>query len=201
MANQGGSSCRLRLPLRQDFELRSLARRTKDGPQARRLLALAAGDLHRIAGEFCGAGGRCDRSPTAAAHSNCSQHPATSAPRRSWLAHGFSVEQMVDSRAVRLATAKAERVVAGGGSIEVARVRIHGGRTARTRRRILVLRAICDARIARGRSGMFAPGPINASRQNGGVASPSSIRIQGCRCVERTCGRPRRAVHTSKIRS
>src|SRR6266446_274665 len=33
MTNQGGSSCRLR---------RGLARRTKDGPQARRLLALAA---------------------------------------------------------------------------------------------------------------------------------------------------------------
>jgi len=33
------------IPLRQDFDvsqLRSLARRTKDGPQARRLLALAA---------------------------------------------------------------------------------------------------------------------------------------------------------------
>ena len=45
MANEGGSPCRLRYALRVDFEaaqLRSIARKTKDGPQARRLLALAA---------------------------------------------------------------------------------------------------------------------------------------------------------------
>ncbi len=43
VANPGGSSCRP--PYRLDFDasqLRGLARKTKDGPQARRLLALAA---------------------------------------------------------------------------------------------------------------------------------------------------------------
>jgi hypothetical protein len=47
------------------------------------------------------------------------------------LAHGFSVEQTVDLVRAGLATAKAERVVAGGGAIEVARVRItEAGRRA-----------------------------------------------------------------------
>jgi hypothetical protein len=40
------------------------------------------------------------------------------------LAHGFTVEQMVELVRAGLATAKAERMVAGGKSIEVARVRI-----------------------------------------------------------------------------
>jgi hypothetical protein len=40
------------------------------------------------------------------------------------IAHGFSIEQIVDLVRVGLATAKAERVVAGGPAIEVARVRI-----------------------------------------------------------------------------
>ena len=63
--------------------------------------------------------------------SNCSPHPETVAPRRSWLAHGISVELMVELVRAGLATAKAERVVAGGKSIEVARVRItEAGRRA-----------------------------------------------------------------------
>ena len=40
MANQGGSPCRFRIALRRDFSaarLRGLAKKTKDGPQARRL--------------------------------------------------------------------------------------------------------------------------------------------------------------------
>ena len=40
------------------------------------------------------------------------------------LAHGFSVEQMVDLVRAGLATAKAERVVAGGRSMQVSRLRI-----------------------------------------------------------------------------
>jgi hypothetical protein len=40
------------------------------------------------------------------------------------LAHGFSVEQMVDLVRAGLATAKAERVVAAGRTAVVARVRI-----------------------------------------------------------------------------
>jgi hypothetical protein len=39
------------------------------------------------------------------------------------LAHGFTVAQMVELINAGLATAKAERVVAGGRAIEVARVR------------------------------------------------------------------------------
>jgi hypothetical protein len=47
------------------------------------------------------------------------------------LAHGFTVEQMVELIHAGLATAKAERVVAGGRTIEVARVRItEAGRRA-----------------------------------------------------------------------
>ena len=44
MANRGGSSCRLRYRYARILKrpLRGLARRSKDGPQARRLLALAA---------------------------------------------------------------------------------------------------------------------------------------------------------------
>jgi hypothetical protein len=40
------------------------------------------------------------------------------------LAHGFTVEILADMVRAGLATAKAERVVAGGKQIEVARVRI-----------------------------------------------------------------------------
>jgi hypothetical protein len=40
------------------------------------------------------------------------------------LAHGFTIEQMVDLVRAGLATATAERVVAGRRTIEVARVRI-----------------------------------------------------------------------------
>jgi hypothetical protein len=47
------------------------------------------------------------------------------------LAHGFTIEQMVELIHAGLATAKAERVVAGGRAIEVARVRItEAGRRA-----------------------------------------------------------------------
>jgi hypothetical protein len=40
------------------------------------------------------------------------------------LAHGFTIPQMVELVRTGLATASAERVVAGGRTIEVARVRI-----------------------------------------------------------------------------
>jgi hypothetical protein len=40
------------------------------------------------------------------------------------LAHGFTTEQMVELVRAGLATATAERVVAGGKTVEVARVRI-----------------------------------------------------------------------------
>ncbi len=40
------------------------------------------------------------------------------------IAHGFTVEQMVELVRAGLATAQTERVVAGGRAIEVARVRI-----------------------------------------------------------------------------
>jgi hypothetical protein len=40
------------------------------------------------------------------------------------LAHGFTVEQLVELVRAGLATATAERIAAGGRSIEVARVRI-----------------------------------------------------------------------------
>jgi hypothetical protein len=49
------------------------------------------------------------------------------------LAHGFSVEQMVDLVRAGLATAKAERVMVGSRSMQVTRVRNHrGGRRALT---------------------------------------------------------------------
>jgi hypothetical protein len=40
------------------------------------------------------------------------------------LAHGFTIAQMVELVRVGLATAQAERVVAGGRTVEVAQVRI-----------------------------------------------------------------------------
>jgi hypothetical protein len=40
------------------------------------------------------------------------------------LAHGFTIEQLVELVRAGLATAQAERMVAGGKAIEVARVRI-----------------------------------------------------------------------------
>jgi hypothetical protein len=40
------------------------------------------------------------------------------------VAHGFTVEQMVELVRAGLATAAAERVVAGGETVEIARVRI-----------------------------------------------------------------------------
>jgi xanthine dehydrogenase molybdopterin-binding subunit B len=40
------------------------------------------------------------------------------------LAHGFTIEMLVEMVGAGLATAKVERVVAGGKTIEVARVRI-----------------------------------------------------------------------------
>ena len=47
------------------------------------------------------------------------------------IAHGFTVEQMVDLCIAGLATAMPERVVAGGKAVEVARVRItEAGRQA-----------------------------------------------------------------------
>jgi hypothetical protein len=45
-------------------------------------------------------------------------------PEAVMLAHGFTVAQMVELIAADLATASAERVVAAGKSIEVARVKI-----------------------------------------------------------------------------
>jgi len=47
------------------------------------------------------------------------------------IAHGFTVPQMVDLVRAGLATAKTERVVAGGRTMQVARVRItEAGRRA-----------------------------------------------------------------------
>jgi hypothetical protein len=45
------------------------------------------------------------------------------------LAHGFTIEQMVELARAGLATVQAERVVAGGKSIEVARAKITARRT------------------------------------------------------------------------
>jgi hypothetical protein len=44
------------------------------------------------------------------------------------VAHGFSIDFLVELIRAGLATAKAERVVAGGRTIEVAKVRITEGR-------------------------------------------------------------------------
>jgi hypothetical protein len=50
------------------------------------------------------------------------------------LAHGFTIQQMVEVVRAGLATAKAERVVAGGRTVEVAWVRITAaGRAALAR--------------------------------------------------------------------
>jgi hypothetical protein len=47
------------------------------------------------------------------------------------IAHGFTVQQMVDLARAGLATAKTERVVAGGRTMQVAQVRItEAGRRA-----------------------------------------------------------------------
>jgi len=52
------------------------------------------------------------------------------------LAHGITVEMLADMVRAGLATAKAERVVAGGRSMEVVRVRItEAGRRALAERR------------------------------------------------------------------
>jgi hypothetical protein len=52
------------------------------------------------------------------------------------LAHGFTIEQMVELIHAGLATAATERVVAGGRAIEVARVRLmEAGRRALGRAR------------------------------------------------------------------
>src|SRR5215831_8892585 len=73
-------------PLRQDFDapqVRALARKTKDGPQARRLLALAAiydGATRTEAAKIGGVGlqiirdrlGRDDRGDTSASHTQAS---------------------------------------------------------------------------------------------------------------------------------
>jgi hypothetical protein len=55
--------------------------------------------------------------------SNCSHHAATAATEAIMLAHGFSIDMMVGLVNAGLATATAERVVAGRRTIEVARVR------------------------------------------------------------------------------
>jgi hypothetical protein len=62
--------------------------------------------------------------PDRRARSNCSRHAATAAREAIMLAHGFSIDMMVELVRAGLATARAERVVAGGKPIEVARVRI-----------------------------------------------------------------------------
>ena len=52
------------------------------------------------------------------------------------LAHGFTVEMLVDLIRAGLATAKAERVIAGGRSMQVTRVRVtEAGRRALMGRR------------------------------------------------------------------
>jgi hypothetical protein len=64
------------------------------------------------------------QSPTAAARSNCSHHAATAATDAITLAHGFSIEMMVELVNAGLASATPERVRAGNKTMEVARVRI-----------------------------------------------------------------------------
>jgi hypothetical protein len=69
----------------------------------------------------------------AAARSNCLPPVETAATEAIMIAHGFTVEQMVDLVRAGLATAQAERIGAGGRMIEVARVRItEAGRQALT---------------------------------------------------------------------
>jgi hypothetical protein len=60
-------------------------------------------------------------SPTAAVRSNCSRPPA-GATEAIMRAHGFTVAQMVELMRDGLATATAERVVAGNKTIEIATV-------------------------------------------------------------------------------
>jgi hypothetical protein len=55
---------------------------------------------------------------------NCSPHPGTAALKPFCLAHGVTVKLLVGLIKARLATVQSERVVGGGRSIEVARVRI-----------------------------------------------------------------------------
>jgi len=61
-------------------------------------------------------------SPTAAARSNCSPGNRDGCTEAIMLAHGFTIPQMVVLVGDGLATATAERVVAGGRKVEVARV-------------------------------------------------------------------------------
>jgi tripartite-type tricarboxylate transporter receptor subunit TctC len=58
------------------------------------------------------------------ARSNCSPHAATAAPEAMMLVNGFTIPQMVELIRAGLASASAERFVAGGRTMEIARVRI-----------------------------------------------------------------------------
>jgi hypothetical protein len=63
-------------------------------------------------------------SPTAAARSKCSPQVATAGTEAIMLAHGFTIADMVALVRAGLASATAERVVAGSRKFEVACVRI-----------------------------------------------------------------------------
>jgi hypothetical protein len=64
---------------------------------------------------------------TAVVRSNCSTPAAMGCTEALMLAHGSSIDMMVELVNAGLATATAERVVAGRRTIEVARVRIKAG--------------------------------------------------------------------------
>jgi hypothetical protein len=85
----------------------------------------------------CRVGERIASSPTAAERSNCSLSCRDGCTEAMMLAHGFTIPQMVELVRAGLATATAERVVAGSRKIEVARVRI----TAAGRRALAQCRA------------------------------------------------------------
>jgi hypothetical protein len=69
--------------------------------------------------------------PTTSARSNCLRRAAIGVAEALMLAHGFSIELLVELVHAGLATASAERAVAGRHPIEVTRVRItEAGRRA-----------------------------------------------------------------------
>ena len=66
-----------------------------------------------------------------AARWNCSPLPLMVSTEAIRLAHGFTIDLLVELVGAGLATAKAERVIAGGRAVEVARLKItEAGRRA-----------------------------------------------------------------------
>jgi hypothetical protein len=108
------------------------------------------------------------------------------------LAHGFTVEQMVELVRAGLATAKAERVVAGGRTIDVARVRItEAGRQAIAARRAIVFAASGPARGARmAQDSAYRRFFFNAQKKN----------FEGCLHPSMNCPRPAIRAHSVQNR-